>query len=71
MNSAEFVKKAIKDSGVTLTFLSKKTGISVDSLSRTVNGKRRLLADELVKICLVLNINPLHPDKSTSIDKKK
>lgn len=57
MNAAERMKNIIEDRGVTYSFISRKTGITVDALSKSMAGKRKFLADELVKMCLLLNLD--------------
>jgi len=47
----------VEERGTTYTFLSKKTGIKVDAISKSFSGKRRLPADEMVALCRVLNID--------------
>ncbi len=51
-----FFQKAIENKGVKLSYVAKKIGLSVDLLSKSINGKRRLNADEFLKICKVLDI---------------
>jgi transcriptional regulator with XRE-family HTH domain len=36
--------------------VAEKTGMSENALNLSLNGKRRLLADEYVKICIALNV---------------
>ena len=47
MNTSEKLKRAIDDRGIRYSFIAKKTGININSLSRSLIGKRRLQADEL------------------------
>ncbi len=51
-----FLKKAIENRGIKLSYIAGKIGISADLLSKTINGTRRLTADEFLKICKVLNV---------------
>ena len=51
------IREEIMKRGMTLTHLSKETAIPLDALSKTFLGKRRLQADELVKICKAMNID--------------
>ena len=51
------IKELIDEKGVTYTFISEKTGIPVDALSKSFLGKRRLPADEMVAICDAVNID--------------
>lgn len=57
MNAAQKLKRAIEERGVMRTFISKKTGIPLDALSKTFSGKRRLTADEFIAICGALEID--------------
>lgn len=57
MRAAQAIRSLIEQRGVTYTFLSKKTGISVDQISKSMRGDRRLLADELVALCAALGVD--------------
>lgn len=57
MSAAMQLKKMVEERGVTYTFLSNKTGISVDAISKNFMGKRRMLADEMISICMVMGID--------------
>lgn len=57
MTVAEQMKTIIEDRGVTYSFISRKTGIPIDSISKSMAGKRKLPADELVKMCLLLGVD--------------
>lgn len=65
MNVAQRMKSLVQERGVTYTFISAKTGISVDAISRAFLGKRKLPADEMVKICeaVGIDLNDLVADK--------
>ncbi|MBQ4426625.1 MAG: helix-turn-helix transcriptional regulator [Oscillospiraceae bacterium] len=64
MQIAEKLKQLVDGKGVTYTFISEKTGIPVNSISRSFLGKRKLQADEMVAICSAVGINPsdLYPE---------
>ena len=66
MAVAERLKQLVDNKGVTYSFISSRTGISVDAISKSLLGKRRLPADELVDICNVVGIelNELQPTRS-------
>ena len=51
------LKKEIEAKGITYTYISNATGISVDKLSRTFLKKRKLQAEELILICLSTGID--------------
>lgn len=57
MKAAEYIKFRVDNMGVTYTAISKKTGIPVDTISKSLRGKRKLPADEMVAICNAVNIN--------------
>lgn len=63
MAVAERLKQLVDNKGVTYSFISSRTGIPVDAISKSFLGKRRLPADELVNICNVVGIelNELQP----------
>ncbi len=54
---ASVLKNLIEDKGVTYTFISSKTGITVDAISKSLSGRRRLAADEMILICQAANID--------------
>ncbi len=54
---AEVIKKYLEENGIKQEFLVSKTRIASNTLSDILNGKRRLLADELVEIILALNVD--------------
>lgn len=57
MSAAQRIKEIIEGKGVTYTFISSKTGISVDAISRSMSGKRKLPADEMIAICEAVGID--------------
>lgn len=57
MTAAERVKKMVEDRGVSFTFISERTGIPVNAISRSLLGKRRFPADEMLLICHVIGID--------------
>lgn len=50
------LKEKIEFKGITLTSISRKTNIPVNTISRSLMGKRKLLADELILICKATGI---------------
>lgn len=44
--------------GITQTYVSEKTGISNNKLSRFEKGQQKLYYDEFLKVCKVLEVNP-------------
>ena len=57
MTTCENLKKIIKGRGITYSHISKVTGIPVDAISGSLNGKRVLKADEFISICTALHID--------------
>lgn len=57
MHAAEKLKLLIDGKGISYTFISKKTGIPINTISKSLLGKRRLPADELVAICNATSID--------------
>lgn len=57
LTAAEVIKSALKEKGISYSFISEKTGIKIDAISRSLLGKRRLPADEMIAICKVAQID--------------
>lgn len=53
---AQKIKKVVDERGIKYTAISLATGIHIDAISRSFNGKRKLLGDELVAICKFLHL---------------
>lgn len=51
------IKKYLEDNGISQTFLSRKTGISLPKVNLALNGNRRLTFEEYESICWALNVN--------------
>lgn len=68
MAVAERLKQLVENKGVTYSFISSRTGIPVDAISKSLLGKRRLPADELVDICNVagIELNELQQSQSSA-----
>lgn len=58
MTINEKLCRYIEENGIKQSYLAQKTGLSVDVISKTLNGNRRLLADEFLAICETLKIDP-------------
>lgn len=71
MGVAERIKELVEERGVTYTFISVKTGIPVNSISRTFLGKRRLPADEMVAICNAIGVDLPELNVSTQTARTK
>ena len=65
------LKKEIESKGITYTYISNTTGISVDKLSKIFLKKRKLQAEELILICLSTGIDIDKLRKCVSTPKKK
>lgn len=52
-----YLKEYFKENKITQYEIESKTGIKQSKLSLTFNGKRKLTADELLKIAKVYEIN--------------
>lgn len=53
---ANRLKEEIEDKGISYSSISRKTNIPINTISRSLMGKRRLLADELILICRAADI---------------
>lgn len=51
------LKKIADERGVKYVAIAKATNIPIDAISKSFNGKRQLLADELLSICRFMNIS--------------
>lgn len=52
------IKRYLDDSGISQTFVAEKAGINLVALNMSLNGNRRLTADEYISICKALNLEP-------------
>lgn len=62
MTVTKNIAKYIKDIGVNLSELSRKSGVAYPVLYASLSDKnqdRELRANELTEVCLVLKINPM------------
>lgn len=50
------VKKYLDENGIKYSYLSEKTGMPMNILSPTLNGKRKMSAEEYFTICKVLDV---------------
>jgi len=65
MNINERLNIYVNENGIKQAYIAKKTGLSTDTISKILNGNRRILANEFLQICNVLNIDPnIFRDKS-------
>lgn len=66
MHVGKKIKKYINNLGITQTYISNRTGISLPKLNLALNEKRKLTFDEYELICGVLNV-----DVSMFLESKK
>lgn len=59
MTNSELLKKTIDESGLKLSFIAEKMGISRDSLYRKINNKTAFNQYEINDLCDVLKIDSL------------
>lgn len=57
MDVIDFLNNYFKDNKITQKEIERLTGISQDKISLILNKKRKLTADELIKIIVVFDIN--------------
>ena len=57
MNLNNFLKSYFEKNNITQKLIEKTTGISQSKLSLSLNGKRKLTADELIVIVKIFNID--------------
>ena len=67
MDVIGFLNNYFKENKITQKEIERLTGISQDKISLTLNKKRKLTADELIKIIVVFNINLEETKKILSI----
>lgn len=56
-NVYEVIEAYLKENGIKQKFISEKTGIPENTLPMTLQGKRKMDADEFIKIVLALNLD--------------
>ena len=56
-NVYEVIDAYLKENGIKQKFIAEKTGIPENTLSTTLQGKRKMDADEFIKIVLALNLD--------------
>lgn len=58
MSINEHLNAIISEKGIKQVYIAQKTGITTDNISKILKGNRRILADEFLKICTALDIDP-------------
>lgn len=57
MNVTSTIKQYITDNGIKQNFVAEKAGISAELLRRSLDGKRKMQADEFLAVCNVLSLD--------------
>ena len=57
MSASETIKKHIETNGIKVSFVAERAGISPELLRRSIDGSRKIPADEFIAICNVLSLN--------------
>lgn len=52
-----FLRDKIDQKGIKLTYLASKLGISIDLVSKCINGTRKISAEEFLKMCKLLDVS--------------
>ncbi len=54
---SNYLKEYFKENGITQQEVENKTGIERPKVNLSLNGKRKLTADELIKIAIVFDLD--------------
>lgn len=68
MKPEQCIAKIIKEHGMTIKFVSNKTGIPYAHLQTSLTGRREMRADEFIDICRFLDLDPLAIGHSCQVD---
>ena len=58
MSINERLSVYVSENGIKQVYIAQKTGLTPDTVSKMLSGRRRILADEFLLICNALNIDP-------------
>lgn len=58
MSINERLNLIIQERGLKQAYIAQMVGMTDDCVSKILNGKRKMLADEFLKFCSALNIDP-------------
>lgn len=58
MEANKKLNEYLKEHGISQSFLAEKLGISRTRMSMMLNEKRKMTADDLIKICKILKVSP-------------
>lgn len=66
MTLNEKLNKYISDKGIKKSYISSKTGMTQDRISRIMRGIAKITGDEFLSICIILDVDPNEfiPDES-------
>lgn len=56
MNLQSTINNYLLENGIKKNHIAERTGITTNALSLALNGKRKLLADEYIRICDALEV---------------
>lgn len=56
MNLNIAIDSYLQNNGITQAYVAEKTGITTNALNLSLKGKRKLTADEYIRICNVLKV---------------
>lgn len=57
MINSEMLQQEIKESGLKLSFIAEKSGMSLMSLNRKINGETEFKVSEIIKISEILRLS--------------
>ena len=58
MRINQMLNEYVAANGIKQIYIAKKTGIDTNIISQILTGKRRILADEFLLICVAINLDP-------------
>lgn len=57
MSACEIIKDHLVKNGIKQNFVAERAGIPPELFRRSIEGKRKIPADEFVRICTVLSLD--------------
>lgn len=54
----DYFNAYLKNKGIKQVYISQKTGIPADTISKILRKDRKLMADEFLEFCAAINISP-------------
>lgn len=58
MRTNKLLAKIVEQRGIKQIYISEKTGLSADVISKILRSERKMTAEEFLAICDALDINP-------------